>query len=424
MRTFLFLQGPSSPVFARTADRLNEYGHTCLRINLCVGDWLFWRRKGAVNFRGGIGDWPDFIAAFIERNDVTDLVLLGEERPHHKIAATAAKAAGAQVFAIDMGYFRPDWVTVEHGGGGCNSHFPDDPRHILAAGSQLPEPDFDRLYPHSFFWEAVCDLLYNLSNVFFAFVFPKYRRHGLFHPLAEYAGWLRRLAGRRRRTRKAEAAIDAIMTGSTSYFVYPLQLETDYQIRAHSPFSSQRDVLGLVIESFARAAPPGSTLVFKLHPLDNGLIDWEGLIRRHAERHGIARRVHFIDGGNLDRLLAQAAGTVTINSTVGLQSIRLGTPTKVLGVAVYDVEGLCHRGTIDDFWRRNHRPDAALASALVRLIAVALNVRGNFYSSSGIEAAASAIAKQLNENKVNEPNAFVAVPPRPRPTKMAQDPAA
>ncbi len=39
-RRFLFLQGPSVPVFAETGARLRELGHAVWRINLCLGDKL------------------------------------------------------------------------------------------------------------------------------------------------------------------------------------------------------------------------------------------------------------------------------------------------------------------------------------------------------------------------------------------------
>ena len=64
-RVFLFLQGPSSPIFAKIADRLEAKGHLCLRINLNPGDQIFWRRKGGYHYRGRGGqDWRSYIAAF------------------------------------------------------------------------------------------------------------------------------------------------------------------------------------------------------------------------------------------------------------------------------------------------------------------------------------------------------------------------
>ena len=136
-----------------------------------------------------------------------------------------------------------------------------------------------------------------------------------------------------------------------------------------------------------------------------------------ARRYGMEGRVHFIDGGNLLRFLTRARGVVTVNSTAGLQAIEKGTPVKVLGVAVYDVEGLTHGGSLDDFWREPTRPDAELSAAFHRLLDATVHVRGNFYSWKGMEAGARAIARRLHERTVNEPGAFVPRPPRPRPVK-------
>jgi len=66
-RVFLFLQGPNCPFFTEIADRLEQLGHRCLRINLCFGDWLFWRRQGAINYRGSFSNWEPFLAQIIDR---------------------------------------------------------------------------------------------------------------------------------------------------------------------------------------------------------------------------------------------------------------------------------------------------------------------------------------------------------------------
>src|SRR5690242_1472235 len=93
-RRFLFLQGPISPFFAEVGAGLRALGHAVHRINLCLGDRLFWRGPGAVDYRGRAEDWPGFVAGFLDRHGITDLVLLGEQRPYHRAAIAAAKARG------------------------------------------------------------------------------------------------------------------------------------------------------------------------------------------------------------------------------------------------------------------------------------------------------------------------------------------
>ena len=76
----LFLQGPISPFFPMLAVALEAGGVRTLRVNLCVGDWLFWRRLGGLNFKGRQEDWPAYIHDLMAREGVTHVVMLGEQR--------------------------------------------------------------------------------------------------------------------------------------------------------------------------------------------------------------------------------------------------------------------------------------------------------------------------------------------------------
>lgn len=418
-RVFLFLQGPSSPIFAKIADRLEAKGHRCLRINLNPGDQIFWRRKGGYNYRGrGGDDWRDHAASFMDRHAVTDLVLLGEERPYHQIAIEIAKDRNVAVSVVEMGYLRPDWLTVERDGMSSNSHFPADPGQIVDAARALPEPDWSRRYTQSFIAEAGYDLLYNLPNVFLWFLFPHYRRHGLFHPLAEYAGWVMRLAGSRKRNAAATVLVDELLAGNAPFFVFPLQLQTDFQLRAHSPYNDQREAIHQILTSFSVHAPRTAHLIVKIHPLDNGLINWRAVVEDLATRLDISQRLRFLDGGDLNTLLRKGAGVVTVNSTVGLHALQLDKPVKVLGAAIFDIAGLCDQTGLDQFWSHPTPPEKPVRAAFLRLLAAAIQVRGNFYSAAGTDAGADAIAERLHNRSINQPGAFVDPPPRKKPSKI------
>src|SRR5690606_28117416 len=115
------------------------------------------------------------------------------------------------------------------------------------------------------------------------------------------------------------------------YFLLPLQLDSDWQIRKHSSFRDMGEVLDLALASFKNHAPEATRLVVKVHPMDNGLIDRLAQARTKATLLGIAERVDIIDGGDLDLLLQHASGTVVVNSTVGLSAMRHGCPTIALG---------------------------------------------------------------------------------------------
>jgi len=236
-RTVLFLQGAMSPFMARLADAVEAKGARALRINFCVGDQIFWRRAGATNYRGTPGDWPVFIQDYYYTNTVTDIVLFGDCRDYHKVAIDAAHAVGIRVHVLDLGYLRPDWLTVERDGMGSFSNFPQDPDTIRQLAKGKPYPDFGVVCSNSFMRDAFYDVVYNLANVVATpLLFRFYRRHAVRHPLVEYAAWIWRLFNLQSGLEKTNAKLASIGFGTHPAFLMPLQLSTDYQIRAHSPF--------------------------------------------------------------------------------------------------------------------------------------------------------------------------------------------
>ncbi len=401
-RHFLFLQGPTNFLFAAVAQRLRDRGHAVQRINFCVGDQLFWRGPDAVNFRGRLEQWPAFIAAFLQEHAVTDIVLLGEQRVYHRAAIAAARPLGIAVTVTDFGYIRPDWVIVERNGMNAESEFPRDPAAILALAHGLPPVDRELRYTDRFLNQALWDMTFHLSSALWPWPFPHFRRHTLHHPLLTYCaiGWrLARGAWERRRAARIIEAIDA----KQPLFVFAMQTEDDYSLRAYSLFPDLDTPMRQVIQSFARAASPEAVLVFKVHPLDPGIKAWGRRIARMATEAGVAARVRFIDGGDLDALIRRARGVITVNSTVGLRSIELGCPTLALGEAIYRVAGLTFEAPLDEFFSAPVPPDAALADAFLRAIAATLHVRGGYYAAAGLDAAAEGMAYRLHHELVNQP---------------------
>lgn len=414
-RCFLLLQGPLSPLYARLADVLKHEGHGVHRINLCIGDRLHWGARSATSYRGPLAGWGEYVEAFLEDNGITDLILHGDRRPYHKIAAERARQLGVQVIVTELGYLRPDWMTLERNATSAGSHFPTDPAHIRRIAAQVAEVDLAPLYDVEFFKVAAPDVIYNLANSLLWFLYPHYRRHTIYYPPIEYAAWLVRLASARARQRAAERAIAQVAARTTPFFVFLMQLEGDFQIRDHSPFAGLGAALEHVMTSFASHAPSEAVLFVKAHPLDNGLHRWGRLISHIGERLDVKSRVHFLDGGPLNALLGGAKGVITVNSSAGLEALSAGCPTKVLGPAIYDVPGLTCSGELHSFWNEPKAPDAPLLRDFIRALAGTVQVRGNIYSDAGLEAAVKGMAEKILDGRLNQPDAWVAAPPRALP---------
>lgn len=405
-RRFLLLQGPTNLLFSRVAEKLRVLGHDVHRVNVCLGDELFWRGPGAVAYRGRRADWPGFVAAFYSAQAITDLVLLGEKREHHREAIAVARSRGIAVTVTDFGYLRPDWIVVERDGMNGDSRFPRDPAEILALADGLPPIDRRVRFPHHALNQALWDMKFHLSSAFFPFTFPHFKRHTLNHPLPNYLATGVRLARGRIEARRAANIVAAVIERGP-YYVFAMQMEDDYSLREYSPYPDLDAAMREAIVSFAAHAPASSSLVFKVHPLDPGFKNWRWRIARMAEAANVASRVHYIDGGDLDALIEGCAGFVTINSTAGLRALELRRPTIALGQAVYRVPGLTFEERLDDFWTRAPAPDGPLADATLRVMGAMLHVRGSFYDADGIEAAATGMVYRLHHGLVNRPIAGV-----------------
>lgn len=403
-RRFLFLQGPISPFFAEVAKGLAERGHAVFRINLSLGDRLSWRgvpgAPEAADFTGRPAEWPGYIARFLDLHRITDLVLLGEQRDYHRAAIRAAAQRAVAVTVTDFGYFRPDWITLERDAMGGDSHFPRDPAAIRALAAGLPPADLEERLKDDFRRQATWDVAYHLANLL-PWPFRHYRSHQLHHPLMTYAGIALRLL--RRKAEHAEGARALAQVAGHPHWIFAMQMETDFSIRAYSTYADMDTPLAETFASFAGHAPADGRLIVKVHPLDPCLKGWSRRIRAIAERAGVAERVHVAHHGALDAMLGSAHGMVTVNSTVGLRGIVLGRPVKALGRAVWDVPGLAHQGPLDAFWTEAVPPDPALREDFLAALQATTQLRGVFYADAGRALAVAGTIERLHAGQVGVP---------------------
>jgi capsular polysaccharide export protein len=392
-RGFLFLQGMATRFFERLAQALLGRGHAVHRVNFNGGDRAFWRLPGAVDFRGREHEWPDFLDRLVIDREISDIILFGDCRPLHRAAIRLADRRALRVHVVEEGYIRPDWITFEEGGVNGYSSLPRDPDWYRERARGLPEWEWPPRVPGSFRRRAYEDVLYNLSSMAGVWRFPHYTTHRPYHPMIEYAGWVRRLTLMRRFERRASEAIEAL-TGDPIYF-FPLQLDCDYQMRVHSPFRATHLAIEYVLTSFARHAPSTSRLVVKLHPMDSGLVDWAGMVGHIAVEQMMAERVTVLDGGELAKVLARSRAVVTVNSTVGGEALAAGVPVIALGKAVYDIPGLTFQGALDEFWQAPTPPDPELFDAFRRVLAARCMIPGSLFNETGLQLAVDAAVDRL-----------------------------
>ncbi|WP_310618946.1 capsule biosynthesis protein [Flexibacterium corallicola] len=412
-RSVLFLQSHPSGFGSRLADEFRSEGADCHIINLSLSDWFFRVGQSTHNYWGRLKSWRGYLERFVKKHGITDIVYYADRRPYHRVAHSVAMELGLNVFAYEFGYLRPHWITLETGGMGVYSHFPNDPREIRELAANLPDEDLREMsYPHPFTQEALSEVLCNLGPVFFPYCFPFYNRDRYYHPLRDYLSYIPRLLRQKRVNTQAQQLVEDLVASETPFFLVPLQMQSDYQIRHHSPYTHISEMIEEVIGSFAKHADAADQLVFKLHPFDNNIEKWPYRVEQIAKKHGLSERVKCIDGGDLELMLRTTKGCVLINSTTGLAALEANVPTKVLGIALYDIEGLTDQRPLDSFWQLPQVPDQGLFADLKKLLAASIQIRGSFYNKEGREVAVKEFVGRVLGGTVNGFGAYKPIPPR------------
>jgi capsular polysaccharide export protein len=402
-RRFLFLQGMATWFLARLGAQLARRGHEVRRINFNGGDRLFWPLPGAVSYRGTITGWPEFLACRLDEWEVTDIVLFGDCRPLHIAAIEVARACGIAVHVFEEGYLRPNWITLEQCGVNGHSTLSRDPTWFRETAIDTPPWDGGRTIIDRFSIRAVNDVLYHAARWLLVGLYPRYRSHLLWHPFVEYLGWLRRFALAPLRQRRAAANSRTLAEADRPYYLFPLQLDSDSQIRVHSPFVGMAEALNVVIGSFARYAPPEIRLVLKEHPFDVGIVNLRRVTRRLAARLGIADRVVYLERSKLEPLIHRSRGVVTVNSTSGMLALAAGKPVIALGTSIYDLPGLTSQDGLDRFWQEAKPADPVLFDNFRRVIARRTQINGGFFSAEGLALAVVGAIDRLEREVVDQP---------------------
>jgi capsular polysaccharide export protein len=391
-RAFLFLQGPPGPLMHQLATAMRERGFKVERINICAGDQADWPGH-ATNFRGRFGDWPVFFDNFLREHQITDILLFGDCRPYHVSARGVAALRGVRTYVLEEGYLRPHWMTLELDGVNGHSRLTRNKEWVIEQARDLaPEPYLPPVT--ATFRRRVRDTARHYISVHAGrFAYPHYRTHRPGSALMEAVGWGWKYLVRGLRERQTRELLNGLR--GKPFFLFPLQLSGDYQIRSHSPFPDMRAAAAYVMESFARHAHDDAHLLIKAHPFDTTLTNWRRFIDRRSRRLGIRERVHFIDGGQLDQLAAETAGMVCVNSTSATLALAAGRPVCTLGEAIYNVPGLTFDRHLDEFWTDPTPPEPGLYGAFRRVLVDRCLVRGGIASETAVKTLIGSMLERL-----------------------------
>ena len=380
-RRVLLLQGPVGPFFSRLAKDLKKAGATVRKINFNGGDWLFYPHAD-MNYRGNLDKWRHVLSERLTAWNIDTVFLYSDCRHIHEILFSLEGHENLEIFTFEEGYFRPDHVTLERGRTNAFSRIPRDPDFYARLSDEPPEICG---VGYSFLHLAAWGIAYHLAAGLLRPVLPArtYHRQLGFREIVPQV----RSYWRKARYWWSERHLRTRLLGehAGNFFLVPLQVGLDSQIRCHSDYGSN-GIDGFITDvtrSFAHHAPPETLLVFKHHPLDRGYADYTKIIGSLRARYpNLAGRLFYLHDCHLPDLLNAARGIIVVNSTVGLSAIIHKRPVKVHGgKAFYDMRGLTAQVPLDEFWKRagEFRPDPDLVRRFQAYVIRKTQINGNFY---------------------------------------------
>ena len=401
MKTHLFLQGPHGPFFRRLGNALREQGDRVIRVNACGGDVWDWPLFHTRRFRKKNIFWGAWIAELMDREEVTDLHVFGDWRPLHREAVLLARLRGLRVWAYEEGYLRPDYITMESGGVNGLSSLPQTREGMAALAANCPKPSVPKRLGNPQVYKTWMAIGHYAGTIFMWPFFWHFQTHRPQSASREVWGWFLRVLSRARRKKRSAKELKAAYRSRAPYFLFPLQLDSDSQVRRYSPYSGMKEAIACVLTSFASAAPENTHIIIRNHPLDNGLIDYATFIDSFAKACGIRERVHFVEGAKANRMMDKSIGVVVLNSTIGITALRLGKSVYCVGTAIYAMEGLAvnsEQMPLDDFWQKKRAPQRDALADFERVLKTHALINGNFYTPEGIDTAIDGILRRLGKD--------------------------
>ena len=395
----MLLQGPVGPFFSQLQNALEAQNIDVVRVCLNSGDAIFSKRSGRLIYSGVAEEWESWIGAQLSKGEIDCIIMFGSERYAHKIARDVAIEKGVRVIALEEGYVRPGYVTIEEFGNNAKSPL----------AGRVPDPDYIPLesaapieVKDGFFRMCSFGAIYFTGRG----VLSLGKRRKLFHRdvklVPDLFYWMRNAFRRALSAKPDMKTIEKLATDwDKMFYLVPLQVSKDSNIKYSGQGWSSKRLISESVASFSKTAPAGTRLVFKIHPMERGHNNLNPVIRSEAAAFGVSERVDIIETGPLATLTKHCRGMITINSTSGLSAIFHGVPLLVLGRAVYSNAKLaiCSKNgsAFNDFWTSNHVADAKLRHSFLSWIKDLALKPGDFYSKNGSKVACDSVLQKLRE---------------------------
>lgn len=346
----VLLQGPLGPFFQILGNQLIADGHQVFKFCFNGGDECWPTKAELIRFREPAKRWQPVFQQFCKQQRIDAVVVYGDCRFYHQVAAKVCKSLNIAFWALEEGYLRPDFVTMEAGGVNANS-----PMYQVRANlvHYTPAKEFEHqvIVGKSFSARAWYATRYHVNKLLGRVRYPHFVDHRPWSIVEETLGWIKGGLIKLRFKGRDSKLMQRLQAHKGRVFLLPLQVSEDFQIRHHSNYPDVASVIDEVVTSFARHGQGDDVLLIKHHPMDRGFVDYRPQIDALNKRFGLGERLQYGYELPLPKVYPLLKGVVTVNSTVGFSALLHEIPVKCLGKALYDINSLTSGCALSSFWR-------------------------------------------------------------------------
>jgi capsular polysaccharide export protein len=269
-----------------------------------------------------------YLRKYLLENNIELVTMHNDLRWQHSLSIEICKELGVKYLITERGIFRPDTTTIDFQG-------------VNAYSSLSKDKEFYKNYSvnektlRSYNVSKITNLKVNLKFILFIILNKigavlnlntQVKNRG--YSLIKYA----KLFLKQKLSKKSSVDVSL----PKKYLFVPLQVNTDTQLLIHSDFQDMQEFISKTEKEFY-SLDTDVGLVFKIHPMEKGMVDYKFDTRSIAAN------------SDTNELVQNSECVVTINSTVGFEAIQEHKKVIVLGEAFFKIDGIAVCSSKDSF---------------------------------------------------------------------------
>ena len=375
----LFLIGPIGTFFSRLSRYLEDNYVRTYKILFPLHEYGFPKSK-IIKYDQDIDKFKKFLSKTIINYEISHIFMYGNVLIPHKQALDLVKELNLEGISVkthifELGYLRPNFVTLENEGINYNSSLIRSREFYLKQDtySILPLPKKHARFRIRKIWKTISFINHSFRNYKIVEKEHKLQPKPIYIWVQIKGFFLKYFFF------FSEYKLKNYLLAK-NYFLVILQVSTDSQLTEGSDFKDNKKFIYKEIKDFAEASRNDVNLVFKHHPRDRGYTNYYNEIEKISKEFGVNKNVFYIHDYYLSKLFqnSNCKGTVLINSTVGYQSLYHSVPVKSLGITPYNIKGLSEQKDLVSFFKNPSPVDKLLFNKFYKYIMENTQINGNF----------------------------------------------